>query len=129
MNWRKLIPSDEQLAAIIGNLLRFAVTVAAIFVLFGGILYLIKYGGSLPDYRVFHGEPKDLRSIGGIIREVLDFRRRGLIQLGLLLLMLTPVVRVLFSLVAFALQRDRAYVIITLIVFGVLTFSLIWGGT
>ena len=128
MNWRKLIPTDEQLANIIGNLLRIAVMVAAAFVLFGGILYLVKYGAGLPDYRVFHGEPKDLRSIGGIIQEVLDFRRRGLIQLGLLLLMLTPVARVLFSLVAFGLQRDRAYVVITLIVFGVLIFSLIWGG-
>ena len=128
MEWKRLIPTDEQLADIIGSLLRIAVMIAAGFVLLGGILYLIKYGAALPDYRVFHGEPKDLRSIGGIIREVIDFRRRGLIQLGLLLLMLTPVARVLFSLVAFALQRDRAYVLITLIVFGVLIFSLIWGG-
>jgi uncharacterized membrane protein len=128
MDWRKVIPTDEQLASIIGNLLRFAVMVAAAFVLFGGILYLMKYGTDLPDYRVFHGEPRDLRSMSGIIQEVLDFRRRGLIQLGLLLLMLTPVARVLFSLVAFVLQRDRAYVVITLIVFGVLIFSLILGG-
>jgi uncharacterized membrane protein len=128
MEWKKLIPTDEQLANIIGNLLRIAVIIAAVFVLFGGILYLVKYGAGMPDYRVFHGEPKDLRSVSGIIDDVLDFRRRGLIQLGLLLLMLTPVARVLFSLVAFALQRDRAYVVITMIVFGVLIFSLIWGG-
>jgi uncharacterized membrane protein len=48
-------------------------------------------------------------------------------QLGLLLLIATPVARVAFSLAAFAVQRDRLYVVVTLVVLGVLTFSMAGG--
>ena len=50
-----------------------------------------------------------------------------MIQLGLLVLIATPIARVAFSLVAFALQRDRIYVIVTLIVLAVLLYSLTGG--
>jgi uncharacterized membrane protein len=120
--------NDEQVDRIISTILRNGVAVAALVVLVGGILYLLRYGTTPPDYRVFRGEPADLRSVSGIIRDVLSFRRRGVIQFGLLLLIATPVVRVAFSVLAFALQRDRTYVIVTLIVFAVLIYSLIGGG-
>jgi uncharacterized membrane protein len=45
----------------------------------------------------------------------------------LLLLIATPILRVAFSLVGFAIERDRAYVIITSIVLAVLLYSLISG--
>ena len=44
-----------------------------------------------------------------------------------MLLIATPIARVLFSVVAFALQRDRTYVVVTLIVLAVLLYSLIRG--
>jgi len=50
-----------------------------------------------------------------------------LIQLGLLLLIATPVARVAFSVVAFAMQRDRLYVAVALIVLAVLMYSLMGG--
>jgi uncharacterized membrane protein len=50
-----------------------------------------------------------------------------MIQLGLLLLIATPVARVAFSVVAFVLERDRMYVGITLLVLAVLLFSLLGG--
>ncbi|HBD07504.1 MAG TPA: DUF1634 domain-containing protein, partial [Syntrophobacteraceae bacterium] len=71
---------------IIGTLLRVGVALAALVVLVGGILYLHRYGNTFPDYRVFHGEPSDLRSVAGILRDVLVFRSLGIIQCGLLLL-------------------------------------------
>lgn len=120
--------TDEQVEQIVGTLLRSGVIVAALVVLAGGVFYLIHFGTSLPDYRVFRGEPAYLRSVSGIIGEVLSFRIRGLIQFGLLLLIATPVARVAFSILAFTLQRDRTYVIVTLIVFAVLMYSLIGGG-
>ena len=52
----------------------------------------------------------------------------GIMQLGLLLLIATPVARVAFSLFAFAIQRDRLYVVVTLAVLGVLAFSMTGGG-
>jgi uncharacterized membrane protein len=45
-------------------------------------------------------------------------------QLGLLLLIATPIARVAFSAVAFAIEGDKMYVLFTLIVFGVLLYSL-----
>ena len=120
--------SDEQVEKIVGNLLRSGVIAAAIVVLAGGIIYLIRYGGNLPDYSIFKGEPAEFRSMEGIIKAAFALRSRGLIQLGLLLLVATPVARVAFSIFAFALQRDRIYVVITLIVLGVLIYSLAGGG-
>jgi uncharacterized membrane protein len=46
-----------------------------------------------------------------------------IIQLGILLLIATPVARVAFALVAFAIERDRLYVAVSLIVLAVLLFS------
>jgi uncharacterized membrane protein len=120
--------NDEQVDRIISTILRNGVVAAALVVLVGGILYLLRYGTTPPDYRVFRGEPADLRSVSGIVRDVLSFRTRGMIQFGLLLLIATPVARVAFSVLAFALQRDRTYVIVTLIVFAVLIYSLVGGG-
>jgi uncharacterized membrane protein len=49
---------------------------------------------------------------------------RAIIQLGLLLLIATPVARVAFSAVAFAIEHDYMYVVITLIVLAILSYSL-----
>jgi uncharacterized membrane protein len=121
----KRVLTDKQ---IISVLLRSGVLISALVVLGGGILYLIRYGAALPQYGVFRGEPGDLRSVFGIVKDVLSFKSRGMIQFGLLLLVATPVARVAFSIFAFALQRDRTYVIVTLIVLGVLLYSLTGGG-
>jgi uncharacterized membrane protein len=120
--------TNERIEQIVGTLLRSGVIIAASVVLVGGIPYLVRYGATLPDYRVFRGAPTDLRSLSGIVTDTLSFRFRGIIQLGLLLLIATPAARVAFSVVAFVLQKDRIYVIVTLIVFAVLMYSLIGGG-
>jgi len=119
--------TDEQAEQIIGNLLRIGVSIAAVVVSLGGLIYLFRHGAALPQYQVFRGEPADLRTVSGIVTDVLSFRARGLIQLGLLLLIATPVARVAFSVFAFARQRDRTYVVVTLIVLSILIFSLAGG--
>jgi uncharacterized membrane protein len=119
--------SDRKLEQVLGNLLRAGVMVSGAVVLAGGILYLLRHGSAVPHYRVFNGEPSDLRHVGGIVSEALALQGRGLIQFGLLLLVATPVARVLFSLVGFAIQRDRTYVAVTLIVLAVLVYSLTGG--
>jgi len=120
--------TDEQMDRVISFILRSGVLISALVVLGGGILYLVRHGAALPQYAVFRGEPADLRSLSGIVKDVLAFKSRGIIQFGLLLLVATPVARVAFSILAFALQRDRTYVIITLIILGVLLYSLTGGG-
>jgi uncharacterized membrane protein len=51
----------------------------------------------------------------------------AIIALGLIVLLATPVVRVAVSVIAFALSRDRLYVVITLVVLCILIFSLLSG--
>jgi uncharacterized membrane protein len=119
--------SDRRLEAIIGNLLRAGVVIAATITSIGGVIYLAHSGQSPAHYRVFHGEPADLRQVKGVLSDAFSGDGLGIMQLGLLILIATPVARVAFSLAAFAVQRDRLYVFMTLAVLGVLTFSMARG--
>lgn len=113
---------------IIGQLLRVGVVLAAAFVLAGGAVYLARHQVPATNYRVFRGEPEELRTVSGIFHEALALRGRGLIQFGLLILIATPIARVAFSVVAFLYQRDWTYVVVTLTVLGLLVYSLLGGG-
>lgn len=119
--------SDERLARWIGNLLRVGVGTAAAVVLLGGVLYLARHGAETPSYRVFQGEPTQFRTVGGIFGAAHHLGGRGIIQLGLLLLIATPIARVAFAAVGFAMERDRTYVLVSLIVLATLLFSLAGG--
>jgi uncharacterized membrane protein len=115
---------DKRFEVMMGRLLRFGVIFAAAWVLAGGIHYLAQSGAVRPDYKVFHGEPSGLRYPREIIHEAIELDARGLIQLGLLLLIATPVARVVFSVIGFTLEKDWMYVGITLIVLALLLYSL-----
>ena len=119
--------SDQRMDEIMGGLLRTGVVLAAAIVLVGGGVYLTRHRVPVTDYRVFQGEPGDLRSVSGIFHEALEFHGRGLIQLGLLVLIATPVARVAFSFFAFLYERDWTYVLVTLFVLGLLVYSLFGG--
>jgi uncharacterized membrane protein len=120
--------TDERVEQIMGNLLRAGVLLAAVVVLAGGLGYLAHHGADdAREYRAFHGEPQELRSLRGIVEDALSGDSRGIIQLGLLLLIATPIARVIFAAVAFALQRDRIYFLITVVVLVVLLYSLVGG--
>lgn len=117
---------DERVEAAISVLLRTGVITAAGVVLLGGVIYLVRHGADVPQYQQFQSEPPQYRTLKGILTDAYTFRGRTIIQLGLLLLILTPVARVVFSVFAFLLQRDRFYVIVTLIVLAVLLANLFW---
>jgi uncharacterized membrane protein len=115
---------DEQLELILAKVLLSGVISAAVVVLIGGVLYLIRHPGPLPDYREFHGESSPLRGIRGILKAVAAGQGRGLIQFGLVLLIATPVMRVALSLAGFVRERDNLYCVFTLIVLITLLLSL-----
>ena len=119
--------SDFRIEQVVGNLLRIGVIIAAAVVAIGAVMFLVGHGGEPPHYKIFRGEPSNLSHVGGIVADAFSGHARGLIQFGLLLLIATPVARVVFSVVGFAFERDHAYVLITLIVLGVLAFSLAGG--
>ena len=118
---------DDAVEQLLGNLLRWGVLVAGAIVALGGALFLSRHGMERPDYHVFRGEPPDLTSVRGILAGALALDPRAVVQLGVLALIATPILRVAFSLVAFLLQRDRLYVLITSIVLALLAFSLLGG--
>jgi len=118
----------EDTQKFISKILITGVILSTFFVILGGLFYLINFGNSTPKYYVFRGEPAELRSIAEIIKNVFTLRSEDIIQFGLLLLMLTPVARVLFTLVAFLQEKDFIYVSVATIVLSVLLFSLLTGG-
>jgi uncharacterized membrane protein len=120
--------NDRRIETILGNLLRYGVVAAATIVLCGACLYLARHATEPASYRVFQGEPSDFRTIPGIVRGAAHGRGRGLIQLGLIFLIATPIARVAFSIVGFALERDRMYVAFTVVVLLVLLYSLVGSG-
>ncbi len=117
--------TDQRIENVLGNLLRAGVLLSALVVSIGGAIYLLRHGHSPVDFRVFRGEPADLRDVRGIIGDTVAMHGRGIIQLGLLLLIATPVARVAFSIFGFAQERDRMYVVFTVIVFSILLYSLL----
>ena len=119
---------DQRMDQIMAVLLRSGVSLAAGLVFIGGIVYLSRHDLPAINYRVFQGEPRELRTVSGILREAATFHGRGLIQLGLLVLIATPVARVLFSVLAFVYEKDWTYVAITMIVLALLCYSLFGGG-
>ena len=119
--------TEERLERAMGRLLRVGVLLSGAVVTAGGVLYLLRHGSTSPHYGIFDGEPSDLRRVPGILREAASLRGRGLIQLGLLLLVATPVARVLFSVVAFAVRRDLTYTAVALLVLAILVYCLSGG--
>jgi uncharacterized membrane protein len=115
---------DEKIEIIVGNLLRAGVLLSASVVVIGALVYLTRHGGSPTNFQAFRGEPADLRSIWGILHAAFTMRGRGIIQLGLLLLIATPVARVAFSIFGFAKEKDYMYVAFTTTVFLILLYSM-----
>lgn len=116
---------DNRLESMIGNLLRFGVLLAAAVVLIGGVAYLANHAAQPVSYKTFVPGPERLRTLGGIAGSAAHLDSEGLIQFGLLLLIATPVARVIFAAVGFSLERDRTYAVISLIVLAILIFSLL----
>ena len=119
---------DRRIELIIGSLLRTGVLLSACVVFAGGCIYLKRHATEPAAYHVFSGEPSEFRTVSGILRSVVMGRGRGLIQLGLLLLIATPIARVLFSLAGFAIEDDRMYLLFTAIVFAILLYSFFGSG-
>lgn len=116
--------SDRSIDERLGRLLQFGVLLAGSVVFAGALLYLWRHGHEIVDYSTFRGQPDELRTISGILHSTSTGRARGLIQLGLLLLVATPIARVAFAGYAFLRQRDWLYAGIALFVLVFLFVSL-----
>lgn len=119
--------TDRGIERIVSVILRSGVLISGTVVFLGGLLFLARHGGERVDYRSFHAQAASDRLVHGIIAGAAARRARSVIQLGVLLLLATPIARVAFSIVGFALERDRLYVVITSVVLAILLYSLTAG--
>ena len=110
----------------IGILLRTGVVLSAAVVILGAVAFLLRYAHSAADYRTFHPAPAELRGVVGIVRSAWALDSRGIMQFGLLILIATPVARVILSIWHFASERDRSYVVIAAVVLCTLLYSLVY---
>ncbi|SEP00302.1 Uncharacterized membrane protein [Mucilaginibacter gossypiicola] len=119
---------DQDVEQLVGLQLRFGVIISSIVVLAGGTFYLLAQGQmAVPDYTRFIGEGQGYTSFTGIIRGVAHLQTKEFIQLGVLLLIATPILRIAFSLFAFVLEKDKLYIGITILVLCIIFFSMFGG--
>jgi uncharacterized membrane protein len=109
---------------MLGNLLRAGVLVSASIAAIAGIFYLFQHRADPVGYATFRLERSSLRSVPGILRSAMQLQSYAIIQLGLLLLIATPIMRVALAGVGFYLEKDRLYVVVSVIILAVLLFSV-----
>jgi uncharacterized membrane protein len=124
------VDKEHGLEQAMGRMLQIGVTVAALVVLAGGILYLQQFGGSRiggsgPDYQHFQGAPPALETVGGIVNGAMSLDALSVIGFGILLLIATPICRVIFGVVGFAVLRDRLYTAVSAVVLVILLYSFV----
>ncbi|GAA6616951.1 DUF1634 domain-containing protein [Scytonema sp. NUACC26] len=117
--------SDLQLEPLLSNLLKYGVLISSAVIFIGGLLYLIRHGSEPAQYHIFQEESFEFRSPIGVIDVIRAGSYRGIIQLGLLLLVATPILRVVISLVIFLRHREYTYVAIVSIVLTALIYSFL----
>lgn len=115
--------SESNLRSLLAKVMIYGVLIAAVIMLAGGVIYLMDNPHARPGDRTFSGEPADLRHPIAIFKDALRGHTASLIQIGVLILLFNPLIRVGFSAIGFAAERDRLYTLISIAVFTVLAVS------
>ncbi len=111
----------RQAELVTANVLRGGVLLSASLVTIGAVMFYVHYAMYGADANLFP------HSIDTVLAGIARGDARSVIVLGLLVLLVTPVLRVAVSIFVFALERDWRYVVITSIVLGVLLLSFFLG--
>ncbi|MBE7178067.1 MAG: DUF1634 domain-containing protein, partial [Mucilaginibacter polytrichastri] len=90
-------------------------------------IYLLGHGFQKPEYGTFSGKPSPFSDLHAIFTHVFQGSGQGIIMLGILVLIATPVARIVFAVIGFAIEKDRLYTIISLIVLVIILTSLLSG--
>lgn len=115
---------SEETNSLISNVLKSGLILSMTSVLIGLIFVLWNYGNQVIEDRIFTAEPFYIKSIGDILSNTSKFNELGIIQWGIVLLIATPVLRVITCIWMFFVERDFMYVIIATIVLLLLIYSL-----
>ena len=114
---------DRRMEEIMGRLLQFGVLLASFVMLAGGIFYVRAHHSETPDYRVFTREPQTFGHFASVVHGISVGDPAAIIQVAVMLLIATPVARVVFALIAFAIECDRLYVAVSMVVLAVLLYG------
>ena len=120
--------NDARMEIIMGRLLQVGVLLAASVVLVGGVMYVFSHAGENANYGVFVARPAGFRRTGSLLKAVARGDAAAVIQFGILLLVATPICRVIFAVIGFLLERDRLYIAVSLIVLSILLVGVLRGG-
>lgn len=127
---------DAAIDAVTGNLLRAGVLLAALMLAVGGAVFLCRHGAEKVEEqkpnpyqfeKKLEQRPAKYRRPAAVFEAVERGEARPVIQVGVMLLILTPVLRVLFTAAAFAWRRDWVYVVIPVVVLAVLLVGILTG--
>jgi uncharacterized membrane protein len=118
---------DRDMQSLLSRVLRAGTVISISVVFIGGIIYLARHGQSIANYKVFNGIPDFVQNPGAIMKGIFNLKGQAIIQFGIVLLIATPVVRVIFSAVGFILEKDYLYVAISLLVLSIIFFSMMTG--
>jgi uncharacterized membrane protein len=116
--------ADKDIQIILGTLLRVGVVAAMSVVLIGGGIYLYFNYNHTVDYKEFNPGKSGYASLASIFMGLRAMDGAAIIQFGAVLLIFTPVARVVFSVFSFLIERDYRYVLIGLFVLCVILYSL-----
>ncbi len=119
--------TDKDIQSLVGNLLRAGVYISMAIVILGGIIFLFDHGSEKIDYAVFDINKVSLKTVAAIFEEVITFKGVAIVQFGLLMLIFTPIARVIMAVVSFFIEKDYLYVLIGLIVLSIIMISLSGG--
>jgi uncharacterized membrane protein len=120
--------TDERMELLMGRLLQTGVFVAAAVVAAGGLLYVVHHGTEHVAYGTFRPRPLNLKHPLSVLTTLRRSGAAGVVDAGILILIATPICRVVLALVSFAIERDRLYVLVSTIVLAALLFGLLHGG-
>lgn len=116
--------ADKDVQVILGTLLKVGVLVSTCIVLIGGMIFIYTHASQKVSFTDFKPEEVKFSSIASIFVGLRAFDGLAIIQFGVLLLIFTPIARVVFSIFSFLMEKDYMYVLIGIIVLCVIITSL-----
>ncbi len=112
---------------LLSYVLRVGTIVSISVVFIGGVFFIYRHGQSISDYHKWNGVPAFIQTAGGIFHGIWALHGQAMIQFGIVLLIATPILRIVFSAIGFALEKDYMYIGISLLVLGIIFFSMMTG--
>lgn len=116
----------KPMESLIGYVMRTGLWISVIIVLIGGVLYLLQNGSQFIHYQTLQHDTKSSVTLLDILRGSFSFSPVSLVWLGLLILVLTQVIRVALTVVLFIVERDFIFACISGLILIILIYSIFW---